>query len=347
MRFGLFSNGQRLNEVARISYDEDLYEVVLADKLGFDEAWISEHGTFVSFQAPDQLPCADLFICKAAALTKRIRLGPGIRALPFYHPLQIATEAAVCDHLTNGRYMAGFGLGLAADSQQRGPLPAPPRAMVREAIELILKAWSADAPFDWNGEIWQGKGWHIIPKPLTRFEVGLACSKTDTTLELAAEKGFLPLMSWTGTAGHLAEMSRIYLGAHPCPTQPPDRSRIRVPRFVYVADSVAAAKRDLAGADLGGALTGGRLDAFIPPGRSRADVTIEHLIDAGLFICGDPDTVYRGIEALYEGIGGFGVLLLVVGKDWATRQKRARSMRRFMKEVAPRLTALNPAAAAA
>jgi alkanesulfonate monooxygenase SsuD/methylene tetrahydromethanopterin reductase-like flavin-dependent oxidoreductase (luciferase family) len=43
MRFGIFSNGQRNNSVAAITYAEDLYEVVLADKLGFEEAWISEH----------------------------------------------------------------------------------------------------------------------------------------------------------------------------------------------------------------------------------------------------------------------------------------------------------------
>src|SRR5262249_28955844 len=111
MRFGLFSNGNRLNQIAKQSYDADLAEIVLADKLGMEEAWISEHGTLVGFQAPDQLPSADLFICKAAALTKRIKMGPGIRALPYYHPLQVATDIAVCDHLTDGRYMAGFGVG--------------------------------------------------------------------------------------------------------------------------------------------------------------------------------------------------------------------------------------------
>ena len=78
MQFGLFSNGQRRNAVARTTYLEDLDEVVLADELGMREAWLSEHGTFVAFQAPDQLANADLFICKAIERTKQIRLGPGI-----------------------------------------------------------------------------------------------------------------------------------------------------------------------------------------------------------------------------------------------------------------------------
>ena len=168
MQIGIFSNGNRNNKVAKLSYDEDLKEIIVADQLGMTEAWISEHGTFLAWQAPDALPCADLMICKAAALTSQIRMGPGIRPVPFFHPLQLATDAAVCDHLTNGRYIAGFGVGInVANNKQRGPLPADPRVMMREAIDLILKAWSAAEPFDWHGQVWQGEKWHIIPKPLT------------------------------------------------------------------------------------------------------------------------------------------------------------------------------------
>ena len=208
MQIGLFSNGQRTSPVAKPSYDEDLFEIVLADELGVREAWISEHGTLLGMQAPDQLPCADLFICKAAALTKQIRMGPGIRPLPFFHPLQVATDCAVCDHLTGGRYMAGFGLGFGDGNGQRGELPGDRRVMMTEAIDLILTAWTAPGRFDWDGEIWQGKDWHIIPQPLTKphMEVAIACSRTEGTLQLAAEKGFYPLMSWTPIPERLAEM---------------------------------------------------------------------------------------------------------------------------------------------
>ena len=95
MQIGIFSNGNRNNKVAKLSYDEDLKEIIVADRLGMTEAWISEHGTFLAWQAPDQLPCADLMICKAAALTRQIRMGPGIRPVPFFHPLQLATDAAL------------------------------------------------------------------------------------------------------------------------------------------------------------------------------------------------------------------------------------------------------------
>src|SRR5882757_7948851 len=328
MQIGIFSNGNRNNKVAKLSYDEDLKEIILADRLGMTEAWISEHGTFLAWQAPDQLPCADLLICKAAALTRQIRMGPGIRPVPFFHPLQLATDAAVCDHLTDGRYIAGFGVGInVANNKQRGPLPADPRLMMREAI-------------DWHGEVWQGEKWHIIPQPLTDIEVGIACSRTDSTIELTAEKGFLPLMSWTPTMEQVRGMIDTYMHSPHERGPKPARSRVRVGRVVYVADSVAQAKRDLRDADLKHAY--GRMQHLVPPGGSNADLTFDRFIDNGFFICGDPDTVYQGIKRFYDDVGGFGTLLMIVGKDWATLEQRTRSMERFMAEVTPRLAVLNP-----
>jgi alkanesulfonate monooxygenase SsuD/methylene tetrahydromethanopterin reductase-like flavin-dependent oxidoreductase (luciferase family) len=342
MQIGLFSNGQRTNEVAKTTYDEDLFEVVLADELGIQEAWISEHGTLLGSWAPDQLPCADLFICKAAALTKQIRMGPGIRPLPFFHPLQVATDCAVCDHLTGGRYMAGFGLGIGTGNGQRGELPGDRRVMMREAIDLILTAWTAPEPFDWDGEIWQGKGWYLIPKPYTKpyMEVGMACSRSEGTLQMAAEKGFYPLMSWTPKIDQLANMVDIYLDTEGPADRPPTRDEIRISRFVYIADSVDAAKKELSAFEVGMPVHQGRLDAYIPEGGSRDDLTMEYLIDQGMFFCGDPDTVYGQIRDLYDQVGGFGVFLMTCGKDWGSHEQRARSMRAFMEEVAPRLSVL-------
>ena len=344
MQFGLFSNGQRRNMVARTSYLEDLDEITLADELGMREAWISEHGTFVGFQAPDQLPNADLFIVKAIERTKQIRLGPGIRPLPFYHPLQVATDAAACDHLCDGRYMAGFGAGIGDGDGQRGPLPGNQRTMMREAIDIILKAWTSDERFDWNGEIWQGKRWHIIPKPLTKpyMEVGVACARSDSTLELCAEYDFLPLLSWTPTELQMKTMMQTYLRAPKA--KAPDRRKIRASRFIHIADSRKQAKQELRNADIGSLIRQGRLDAQILPGQTRADLDLDGLIDRGVFYCGDSASVYQQCRNFYEETGGFGVLLLMAGKDWGTNEQRARSLRQFMAEVAPKLAGLAPAA---
>jgi alkanesulfonate monooxygenase SsuD/methylene tetrahydromethanopterin reductase-like flavin-dependent oxidoreductase (luciferase family) len=68
MEFGLFCNNRRPERTLGDAWEEDIFEVVTADQLGFHEAWMSEH------QAP-----AELIITKAAALTKQIRLGSAVR----------------------------------------------------------------------------------------------------------------------------------------------------------------------------------------------------------------------------------------------------------------------------
>ena len=70
MEFGLFSNDRRPDRTLGEAWDEDIREIVAADRLGFHEAWLSEH------QTP-----AELIIAKAAALTSRSRLGAGGRPL--------------------------------------------------------------------------------------------------------------------------------------------------------------------------------------------------------------------------------------------------------------------------
>ncbi len=51
----------------------------------------------------------------------------------------------------------------------------------------------------------------------------------------------------------------------------------------------------------------------------------------------------RSCVEFYEASGGFGTLLIVTGKKWATREKVFRSMRLFMEQVAPKLRDLVPA----
>src|SRR5439155_6989546 len=138
----MLSRNGRGGGLAVDSWAEDLWDLVIADRLGFREAWIAEH---LLDRTPDSVPLADLFICKAAALTKQMRFGPGIRAVPFFHPVMVAISAATTDHLTGGRYMAGFGAANEAAFFAKLGIPsdiADKLAMMHEAIDLILRCWS-------------------------------------------------------------------------------------------------------------------------------------------------------------------------------------------------------------
>jgi alkanesulfonate monooxygenase SsuD/methylene tetrahydromethanopterin reductase-like flavin-dependent oxidoreductase (luciferase family) len=121
-------------------------------------------------------------------------------------------------------------------------------------------------------------------------------------------------MSWTNPADQIAAMIKTYLET-PSTTDMPRRSRTRVSRYIYIADTLEQVKRDLQNADLVPIRSGRRLDGHIPPGGTIENVTIDHLIDRGLLFCGEPDRVYLQIKGFYDQVGGFGTLLLVVGKD--------------------------------
>ncbi|MBM2812859.1 MAG: class flavin-dependent oxidoreductase, partial [Chloroflexi bacterium] len=158
MKFGLFSeSGHRGNPSATTTYREDVWEITIADELGFQEAWVAERGSRTRGQAPDIVSAANLLIIDAAARTKQIRLGTGIKPLPYHHPFTIATEANVCDNLTGGRYMLGYGgtHGLYGDHHDQLGLEGPSqRPMVYESIDYIMKCFTSDEPFDFDGQFW-------------------------------------------------------------------------------------------------------------------------------------------------------------------------------------------------
>ena len=113
MEFGIFSNGFRPHTTASQTYEEDLAEIVLADQLGFQYAYISEHhGEPVYIDKIDTLPVPELLMCKAAALTKQIRMGAAVKLIHLAHPVDTAVQAAVADHVIGGgRFIFGFGSG--------------------------------------------------------------------------------------------------------------------------------------------------------------------------------------------------------------------------------------------
>lgn len=341
MEFAIFSNNGRPRRTVADSYEEDLYEIVVADQVGFREAWISEHN----------FP-AELVVCKAAALTEQILLGPAVRPLPLHHPVQVVVEANACDHLTHGRYLFGLGLGLVTLQRkmgERGQDYAQARAIMRESIDFILQAWRSDGPFDFHGQFFHGENVDILPKPFQRPHppIAIACSATEATVDLAGEMGFMPLFSPTDHPTRVRAAGDAYCAAAAAAGQAVSRGTMRVGRFVYVADSYAQAREDLLPTMQPAIVEESkfaphRYSRYLPPGGRVEDLTFDDLAAAGRFIVGSPDDVYARLVEFYEQAGGFGVLMLHMGRDYGTREGRERSLRLFAEHVAPRLRALDP-----
>ena len=88
----------------------------------------------------DTISIPELLICKAAGLTRQIRMGPAVKIIHLQHPVDVATLAAVTDHVTNGRYIFGFGSGFANAyfSEERGLSFDDRHERMMESLELIL-----------------------------------------------------------------------------------------------------------------------------------------------------------------------------------------------------------------
>jgi alkanesulfonate monooxygenase SsuD/methylene tetrahydromethanopterin reductase-like flavin-dependent oxidoreductase (luciferase family) len=347
-------------------------ELVAADELGFHEAWIAEHLTrtttgpdyiFDASEGHDVLSAVNPFIGKAAALTRHIRLGPGVRPLAWYQPLQVALEATVCDHLTRGRYMLGIGTGGYSNNQmeqrgigdeiggidpsQRGALSDSERhARWHEAVDIVLKAWTATEPFDYSGRFYQGRRAFIRPAPYQAPHppIAVACGFGRSTIEFTARRGFAPFFSHYTNTSALREMSDLYVSTAEAAGQHVSRADIRATRYVYVADSMAQARKHIE-ADVAREMTDLNTRfvvraQFLSQADGGESMDLDALIDTGYLTVGDPDTVYRRLRQDIQQSGGYGVLLLVMGHGIGTVQQRTRSMALFMNEVAPRLNEL-------
>jgi alkanesulfonate monooxygenase SsuD/methylene tetrahydromethanopterin reductase-like flavin-dependent oxidoreductase (luciferase family) len=331
MEFGIWSQGEGRSTPAFETYKEDMHEVIVADEIGFQEAWIAEHwgGSYT-----DVISAVEPFLCQAGMVTK----------------LSVAAEAAVCDHLLEGRYMAGFGVGgTPVGARQHGIDYSQSRAMTHEAMDLILKAWTAEGPFDWEGQYYHGEGIDINPRPLQKPypPTSLACLRSLDTPRLAGEKGLLPLISHFSSTADVRAMGDAYLDGAKAAGRTASRRDLRVTRYIHVTDSVEQGKRELhatnqAESRMENGHRMARFDPFIPEGGSREDVTLDFMIDQGHYCVGDPDTVFELLKKIYDDAGGFGVLMLLTGKNWVPGEQRDRSMRLFAEHVAPRLATLDP-----
>jgi alkanesulfonate monooxygenase SsuD/methylene tetrahydromethanopterin reductase-like flavin-dependent oxidoreductase (luciferase family) len=141
--FGLTDHleGPRL-QPSREIYDSTIRQVQLADRLGFEYAWFSEHHDHAHY---GHLPAPLLLALHLAASTQRIRLGTAIICLNLHHPLDVAEQVAIADILSGRRMAVGFGSGSTprefelfglreTDEEER-------HARFAEALRLIRSAW--------------------------------------------------------------------------------------------------------------------------------------------------------------------------------------------------------------
>src|SRR5207247_8689460 len=121
------------------TFDEDLELLVLADQLGYDEAWLGEHYS----STWENIPAPDLVIAQAFALTRNIRLGTGVSCIPNHNPAQLAHRTAQLVVTGKGSSMCGVGVGSCpADAIIfEVPRDVTRRRVTHETAGDVLRLW--------------------------------------------------------------------------------------------------------------------------------------------------------------------------------------------------------------
>jgi Coenzyme F420-dependent N5,N10-methylene tetrahydromethanopterin reductase and related flavin-dependent oxidoreductases len=162
MKLGFFTMPiHPLDKDWRQSLAEDREAFILADELGFSEAYCGEHATD---RAENITSCA-MFLATLVDATRRIKLGTGTVNLPNSHPVTVASQIAMLDHLLDGRFIFGISPGgLLSDAEAYGNLDADRNAMFVEAINQVLAIWQGDPPYGLTGKFWNvSVERHFIP----------------------------------------------------------------------------------------------------------------------------------------------------------------------------------------
>jgi probable F420-dependent oxidoreductase len=142
-------------------YRETLELIRLAEALGFDSAWVSEHHG----ASDGYLPSLLVMLGAVAAATNSIRLGTGLVLTPFHDPLRLAEDAAVVDQLSDGRLLLGLGLGWRDEEFRMFGIPRAERLpRTVEAIEILRRAWTGER-FSFDGEIFSYDRVRVTPPP--------------------------------------------------------------------------------------------------------------------------------------------------------------------------------------
>jgi alkanesulfonate monooxygenase SsuD/methylene tetrahydromethanopterin reductase-like flavin-dependent oxidoreductase (luciferase family) len=220
---------------------------------------------------------------------------------------------------------------------------------LRESLDLILKCWTAQEPFDWDGQYWKGKSIVATPQPLHPPHMPMAtATDTEAMIDIAGARGYALLRAQLEPAGSIRDKANRYATAAKAAGRTTPLNEVTVARYVYLADSRREAMDDLRADinyELGYQMKRGLIRLIksnYDIGLKGDEVTFDQLAEAGVYHLGDPDSVAKELRAFYEAAGGFGTLLIVTGKKWATREKVFRSLRLFMDHVAPKLRDLVP-----
>ena len=339
---------------------EDREAIILADKLGFYDAFVGEHLTEKTENVTNSL----LFLATLISDTKTIKLGTGTTNLSQQHPVIIASNSAMFDHLAKGRFILGISAGaLPCDAEALGNLDQDRQKMFAECIDVILAIWERDPPYNIDfpdnrykvtlekmrdAAIGHGHLYKPYQKPRPEI-VGTVVAPFSKGVIQMGKRDFHPLSANFLFSKWLPSHWANYAEGKKQAGQVADPADWRIARTIFVADDEATAKRY--GRDdpnspyrfywkqLTYKMMKAKRHVIFKFDQSEPDsaITEDRVLD-NLVIYGTVNSVVDQILKLREQVGDFGELVYA-GMDWVDPHLTKRSMELMATEVMPRVNA--------
>jgi alkanesulfonate monooxygenase SsuD/methylene tetrahydromethanopterin reductase-like flavin-dependent oxidoreductase (luciferase family) len=369
MRLGLFMMPLHpLHRDPAQTLQEDRETVILADRLGYHDAFVGEHLT----DQAENVTNSFIFLASLIHATKTIKLATGTSNLSQSHPVLIAAHAAMFDHLAQGRFIFGVSPGaLLSDAEALGMINEDRNKVFAEAIDVILAIWERDPPYEidlpgnrfkvttaktYVGDIGKGVMYKPFQKPRPEI-VGTVVAPFSKGVIAMGERDFHPLSANFLLPHWLPSHWANYAEGKRKAGNTADPADWRIARTIFVADDDKVAerygKRD-ANSPYRFYWRQLRIKLTIPKrhivfktheGQDDAELTDDYVVDR-LVISGTVNKVVDQILQFREQVGDFGELVYA-GMDWVDPKLAKRSMELMANEVMPRVNKAIGASAAA
>ena len=153
--------GQRIAE--RTAYRDNIEQIVLADKLGFEAVWLVEHHFR---ENRSHMPSNEVVLGALSQITERIKLGFGVALMPheFIHPARVAEKVATVDVLSQGRAIWGMGRSTPMEQLAFGVDIPSSKEKLKAAARSVVGMWEEEY-YEEHSEYLDFPKRMVTPKP--------------------------------------------------------------------------------------------------------------------------------------------------------------------------------------
>jgi alkanesulfonate monooxygenase SsuD/methylene tetrahydromethanopterin reductase-like flavin-dependent oxidoreductase (luciferase family) len=345
----LVFQGEGQGRTDRNVYQNELRLGDLAEPLGFESLWGVEHHFTDYTRSPDVLQYLTYF----AGRTEKIQLGSMVVVLPWHHPMRVAEQVLMLDHLSDGRFIFGIGRGLGrVEFEGFGVNQEDSRALFVESAQMIPEGLETGYG-EFDGQFVKQTRREIRPRPFKSFRGRTyAAAVSPESSQIMAKLGIgiliIPQKPWAMVVSELNDYRRVFREVNGVEAPPPlvggwvlcdenaDRAEERARQYIGAYYQSVIRHYELVGDHLtkmrGYESYKGVQERISTPGGSEE--MIEFFL--GLQVYGTPEQCYEKIVHTIEQTSGEGFIgvFSYAGMPYDMAEE---SLRLFARDVAPEL----------